>query len=331
MKVGDFGLAINTAREKPQSRVGTLDYMPPEVRGWVGVRVGGGSEWVGWVGGWMDGWMGGWVGWLGKSGLLPPTPFHTHPPPAPAPPRARECRSCACRMAALGRPLPLPPSPPSPAPRTGCPQTCGAWASWRMSCWWGGRLLRLAPSERCVGGMGGCAGGGACHARVWRGRGSGGDGGWQPGGRSGGCRTPLARLTQMHRPMHRPMHACREATYTRILKTAPFLPSHLSGNSPVGDAGGGGRVGVQRAAAAGLARGSHPHTLPPAAPANTSPPHPPTPPHIHTTHAPCRARARLYCAGATQGPSCAPHGAAADAPPLAARVPGGRVGAGASA
>ena len=31
-QVGDFGLAINTTREKPMSRVGTLDYMPPEVR-----------------------------------------------------------------------------------------------------------------------------------------------------------------------------------------------------------------------------------------------------------------------------------------------------------
>eukprot|EP00887_Chlorella_sp_A99_P004640 scaffold4.g4640.t1 len=31
VKLGDFGLAINTLREKPQSRVGTLDYMPPEI------------------------------------------------------------------------------------------------------------------------------------------------------------------------------------------------------------------------------------------------------------------------------------------------------------
>ncbi|PSC71935.1 aurora other [Micractinium conductrix] len=31
IKVGDFGLAINTSREKPMSRVGTLDYMPPEI------------------------------------------------------------------------------------------------------------------------------------------------------------------------------------------------------------------------------------------------------------------------------------------------------------
>ena len=32
IKVADFGLAIDTSREKPVSRVGTLDYMPPEVR-----------------------------------------------------------------------------------------------------------------------------------------------------------------------------------------------------------------------------------------------------------------------------------------------------------
>lgn len=32
IKVADFGLAIDTGREKPMSRVGTLDYMPPEVR-----------------------------------------------------------------------------------------------------------------------------------------------------------------------------------------------------------------------------------------------------------------------------------------------------------
>ncbi|KAI3438488.1 hypothetical protein D9Q98_000916 [Chlorella vulgaris] len=31
IKVGDFGLAIDTTREKPMSRVGTLDYMPPEI------------------------------------------------------------------------------------------------------------------------------------------------------------------------------------------------------------------------------------------------------------------------------------------------------------
>ena len=31
IKVADFGLAIDTIREKPMSRVGTLDYMPPEV------------------------------------------------------------------------------------------------------------------------------------------------------------------------------------------------------------------------------------------------------------------------------------------------------------
>ena len=29
--LADFGLAIDTAREAPRSRVGTLDYMPPEV------------------------------------------------------------------------------------------------------------------------------------------------------------------------------------------------------------------------------------------------------------------------------------------------------------
>ena len=31
IKVADFGLSINILREKPFSRVGTLDYMPPEV------------------------------------------------------------------------------------------------------------------------------------------------------------------------------------------------------------------------------------------------------------------------------------------------------------
>lgn len=31
IKLADFGLAINTSKEKPMSRVGTLDYMPPEV------------------------------------------------------------------------------------------------------------------------------------------------------------------------------------------------------------------------------------------------------------------------------------------------------------
>jgi serine/threonine protein kinase len=30
--IGDFGLAINVVKERPVSRVGTLDYMPPEVR-----------------------------------------------------------------------------------------------------------------------------------------------------------------------------------------------------------------------------------------------------------------------------------------------------------
>jgi len=31
LKVADFGLAIDTRKEQPMSRVGTLDYMPPEV------------------------------------------------------------------------------------------------------------------------------------------------------------------------------------------------------------------------------------------------------------------------------------------------------------
>ena len=32
VKLADFGLAINVNVEAPMSRVGTLDYMPPEVR-----------------------------------------------------------------------------------------------------------------------------------------------------------------------------------------------------------------------------------------------------------------------------------------------------------
>ena len=32
MRLGDFGLAINEARERPTARVGTLDYMSPEAR-----------------------------------------------------------------------------------------------------------------------------------------------------------------------------------------------------------------------------------------------------------------------------------------------------------
>ena len=48
IRLADFGLAIDTALESPMSRVGTLDYMPPEVSqggvGWgvveqVGLRV----------------------------------------------------------------------------------------------------------------------------------------------------------------------------------------------------------------------------------------------------------------------------------------------------
>jgi hypothetical protein len=44
LRLGDFGLAINAARERPISRVGTLEYMAPEVTGccWLeGGRAGG--------------------------------------------------------------------------------------------------------------------------------------------------------------------------------------------------------------------------------------------------------------------------------------------------
>lgn len=37
-QVADFGLAINIVKERPVSRVGTLDYMPPEV-GWLVVGL----------------------------------------------------------------------------------------------------------------------------------------------------------------------------------------------------------------------------------------------------------------------------------------------------
>jgi serine/threonine protein kinase len=39
IKVADFGLAIDTTREKPMSRVGTLDYMPPEVSFVVALKM----------------------------------------------------------------------------------------------------------------------------------------------------------------------------------------------------------------------------------------------------------------------------------------------------
>ena len=46
VRLADFGLAIDTALESPMSRVGTLDYMPPEVSqvqvGWGEVEQGGG-------------------------------------------------------------------------------------------------------------------------------------------------------------------------------------------------------------------------------------------------------------------------------------------------
>jgi aurora kinase len=32
LKVTDFGLAVNVAMERPVTRLGTLDYMAPEVR-----------------------------------------------------------------------------------------------------------------------------------------------------------------------------------------------------------------------------------------------------------------------------------------------------------
>jgi len=32
LKLGDFGLAIDSRQERPVTRVGTLDYMGPEVR-----------------------------------------------------------------------------------------------------------------------------------------------------------------------------------------------------------------------------------------------------------------------------------------------------------
>ena len=33
VKLADFGLAVDTNKDIPRSRVGTLDYMSPEVRG----------------------------------------------------------------------------------------------------------------------------------------------------------------------------------------------------------------------------------------------------------------------------------------------------------
>lgn len=43
LKVADFGLSIDVTRERPVTRVGTLDYMAPEVRG-CGERGRGGEE-----------------------------------------------------------------------------------------------------------------------------------------------------------------------------------------------------------------------------------------------------------------------------------------------
>lgn len=45
LKLGDFGLAINAARERAVSRVGTLAYMAPEVRGWGGCSQAHRDEW----------------------------------------------------------------------------------------------------------------------------------------------------------------------------------------------------------------------------------------------------------------------------------------------
>ncbi len=50
MKVTDFGLAINSTTERPVTRLGTLDYMAPEVGPSMGRDAESGRRVVGWVG-----------------------------------------------------------------------------------------------------------------------------------------------------------------------------------------------------------------------------------------------------------------------------------------
>lgn len=178
------------------SRVGTLDYMPPEV-GWrEGQGRGGGSPLV----------AGPSAGLLRNSGPHAPacscTQHHRaqHLRPSPTP------RSCACRTALRPRlrHARRRPAPTAMAPPTGCPWTPGAAGCWPLSCSWARRRLRPTASESRSG------------VRVER---------WRVLGAAGldGCERAARWMP------HVPSYRRRDATYTRILKLEPSLPSHLSG------------------------------------------------------------------------------------------------------